>query len=238
MAWIYLAVSEGSLPQSPPGCAPSPTASEISSAKEFYSVVRIGTSYHGPRSGMTCERWTDEHCRRWTSSTADSPARISALQVMALVWLDSEAAWSSRCSGWCGRFVPPSRSLRTSQLYELEAQTSSSKNWPALGMTRAGALYRPLKSERRIFATVGGSLLPTPSASSYGNNRGGAAGRTGKIRHSLPQLAKMGLLPHHEPGPLNPLYVERMMGYPLQWTVCEPWATPSSQRKRAKPSSV
>lgn len=36
-------------------------------------------------------------------------------------------------------------------------------------------------------------LLPTPTASSYGSNQGGAAGRKGKKRYSLESMAKMGL---------------------------------------------
>jgi len=38
-------------------------------------------------------------------------------------------------------------------------------------------------------------LLPTPSASSYGTNRGGAAGRVGPVRHSLDSMARHDLLP-------------------------------------------
>jgi hypothetical protein len=34
------------------------------------------------------------------------------------------------------------------------------------------------------------ALLPTPSASSYGTNRGGAAGRTGPVRESLDTMAR------------------------------------------------
>lgn len=34
------------------------------------------------------------------------------------------------------------------------------------------------------------SFLPTPTAVSYGNNKGGAAGRVGKVRHSLESMAK------------------------------------------------
>lgn len=37
-------------------------------------------------------------------------------------------------------------------------------------------------------------LLPSPSATSYGSNQGGAAGRTGQVRHSLESLARMGAL--------------------------------------------
>lgn len=37
-------------------------------------------------------------------------------------------------------------------------------------------------------------LLPSPAATSYGSNQGGAAGRTGQVRHSLESLARMGAL--------------------------------------------
>jgi DNA (cytosine-5)-methyltransferase 1 len=35
---------------------------------------------------------------------------------------------------------------------------------------------------------------------------------------------------HQMPGPLNPTWVEWLMGFPLGWTACEPSATPSSRR--------
>ena len=38
-------------------------------------------------------------------------------------------------------------------------------------------------------------LFPTPSSSSYGSNRGGAAGRVGPIRHSLASMARSGEWP-------------------------------------------
>lgn len=39
-------------------------------------------------------------------------------------------------------------------------------------------------------------FLPTPTATNYGSNQGGAAGRTGKIRHNLEKTALLaGLLP-------------------------------------------
>jgi DNA (cytosine-5)-methyltransferase 1 len=39
------------------------------------------------------------------------------------------------------------------------------------------------------------TLLPTPSASSYGTNQGGAAGRVGPVRHLLDSMARHDLLP-------------------------------------------
>jgi hypothetical protein len=75
--------------------------------------------------------------------------------------------------------------------------------------------------------TYGGAsfLLPTPSASRYGSNKGGAAGRVGKERPSLDTMAKRARLPApvgflgRAGGLLSPLYVEWMMGFPIEWTV-------------------
>jgi hypothetical protein len=38
-------------------------------------------------------------------------------------------------------------------------------------------------------------MLPTLTANAYGSNRGGAAGRTGEVRHSLQTMASRGMLP-------------------------------------------
>ena len=40
--------------------------------------------------------------------------------------------------------------------------------------------------------------FPTPSAQTYGNNRGGSAGRVGPVRHSLDSAATKGLLPSRQ----------------------------------------
>jgi len=103
------------------------------------------------------------------------------------------------------------------------------------------------------------SLLPTPSANSYGSNRGGAAGRIGKVRHSLESLARHQWatpcrsdekgpkgaptkggrnLPREAGGHLNPTWVEWLMGFSAGWTAVsaeidsEPSATPSSRSAR------
>lgn len=63
---------------------------------------------------------------------------------------------------------------------------------------------------RRIF-----EYLPTPTESSYGTNRGGGQGRTGKVRPSL-----AGILG----GPENPEWREWLMGFPIGWSDSEPLA--------------
>jgi hypothetical protein len=54
---------------------------------------------------------------------------------------------------------------------------------------------------------LGYSLLPTPTASSYGSCRGGGKGRVGKWRKSLLSL-----------GIRSPAQWELLMGFPIGWT--------------------
>lgn len=65
------------------------------------------------------------------------------------------------------------------------------------------------------------SLLPTPTASSYGSCRGGGMGRVGKWRHSL-----------HSLKILHPHDWERMMGFPTGWTDVSSAAMPSCPKSQ------
>lgn len=66
--------------------------------------------------------------------------------------------------------------------------------YPKWGMTRSGRCFRLESSGHPTCASESG-LLPTPTATSYGSNRGGAAGRVGKVRHSLESMARQGEWP-------------------------------------------
>jgi hypothetical protein len=78
----------------------------------------------------------------------------------------------------------------------------------------------PLTWERHTNARAS-SLLPTPTASSYGSCRGGGSGRVGKWRPSLLAL-----------GIRDPDDWEAMMGFPRQWTDVAPSETQSSRKSR------
>jgi hypothetical protein len=78
----------------------------------------------------------------------------------------------------------------------------------------------PVTWERTMNAPAS-SLLPTPTASSYGSCRGGGSGRVGKWRHSL-----------HSLKILHPHDWERMMGFPIGWTAVSSAVTPLSRRSR------
>lgn len=79
----------------------------------------------------------------------------------------------------------------------------------------------PQTWERTMNAPVS-SLLPTPTASSYGSCRGGGMGRVGKWRHSL-----------HSLKILHPHDWERMMGFPIGWTDASSAETLSCRKRQS-----
>ena len=85
-------------------------------------------------------------------------------------------------------------SSRTSKGTSRLDSTASSATWKKMVTTQRGDYSQRLKSVRHTSGSES-SYLPTPSATSYGSNQGGAAGRTGKVRHSLESMARHNLWP-------------------------------------------
>ena len=85
-------------------------------------------------------------------------------------------------------------SSRTSKDTSRLDSTASSATWKKMVTAQRGD-YSQLKKLARHTNANESSYLPTPSATSYGNNQGGAAGRTGKVRHSLESMARHNLWP-------------------------------------------
>lgn len=104
-------------------------------------------------------------------------------------------------------------------------------------------------------------LLPAPTATSYGSNRGGAAGRKGAARLSLEQMALRGALPTpcvsrktwnkkgdatfaglgmvaETEARLSPRFVEWMMGFPDDWTLLESEPLGMQSSRSARKSSA
>jgi hypothetical protein len=92
------------------------------------------------------------------------------------------------------RYDPATSSWKTHRSLWEEDLPESSVILPKEGMMQDGCVYQRRTSERPIEGT-GFGWLPTPSACSYGSNQGGAAGRTGKVRHSLESMARKDLFP-------------------------------------------
>lgn len=153
--------------------------------------------------------------------------------------------------------------LQKSELHTLEKDGFF---WPTPNATESGRTLAQFQ-ENKTRGTKGGmglsiavQMYPTPSASNYGTNLGGAAGRKGKVRPSLETMARKNLWPtplaregrkgnanrkHADGshtlssavgGKLNPTWVEWLMGYPSGWTELEGWATQWFLSKRGKRS--
>lgn len=191
--------------------------------------------------------------------------RTLALQDLVQAWKESEVDFFSRSLGLQTNSGQLSFSWKTYQPLGPAELNEWGKNWPQSGMIVGGILYRLRKSER-LTKEIVGSYLPTPSASSYGSNKGGSAGRVGKERISLDTMARKSLWPtpnatdykgpstrskgkdrpicdddlptrlnRHQPGPLNPTFVEYLMGFPLGWTELNASAIQWFRFKREKP---
>ncbi len=156
----------------------------------------------------------------WNASSADLP---SWGMMLAGVCLELTTLGLRTNVTACGSLLPTPTGAGN------EGSPSMQK-WPA---------HRALKA----------MMLPTPTASSYGSNQGGAAGRVGKVRHNLQKTAALaGILPTHTTrdwrsgaasevahrsgvtgGPFIALR-EWMMGWPLGWSASEPLATDRFQQ--------
>ena len=80
-------------------------------------------------------------------------------------------------------------SLKTSKDTSRLDSPQSSVIWKKMVTAQRGQYSARLNAVRLTNASESTSL-PTPTATPYGSNQGGAKGRTGKVRHSLESMAK------------------------------------------------
>lgn len=117
------------------------------------------------------------------------PVRTLAAQDLERAWTESDQDSFSNYSALLASASPDSSSWRTCQqslLPDLIDSSWSSMRW---GMMRGGQLSQPQKWEPRT-SENDGSCLPTLTAKEGGYNRGGGAGRVGRIRPTLSTLVR------------------------------------------------
>jgi len=196
---------------------------------------------------MMCKLSAEKCCRQLTLFSEGSPVRTSVLQEMEKVWRESEVVYSTKLSASQKKFDRLLSSLKMYQPLELEDLSKLSKHLPKSGMIVGGRVLLPQALELHI-KERDGSYLPTPTAQSYGTNKGGAAGRIGKERMSLNTMAARNMWPtpcardwkdspgqkfrenrdhsklamqvysQDNGGQLNPRWVEWLMGYEIDHT--------------------
>jgi hypothetical protein len=109
----------------------------------------------------------------------------------AMEALGYEIAWQSEVDSAASAVLahPDTCLLKTSAPSLFEDSTASSVTLPKSGSMRNGQLYERPMLEHRIDASEFSSLLPTPTATPYGNNQSQSEGA--KVRPSLDGLVKV-----------------------------------------------
>jgi len=226
---------------------------------ERFSQVAAGSvTWRGKdsRSRTWLQRWSKESWLRHLSGLTCDPL-TAARGVVS--WILSARATRASLSPWqAGGLVPPTpatsgptsggsstspslgcASSRTSPLICGEEDLRSSETFDRWASALRSHCLQRRKSGPRTSESAFSSLLPTPTASLFDSNQGGAEGRVGPIRYSLTGLARRGLLwptstvcgngnrkgssptsgdglaTAAGPGPLNPAWVEWLMGWPI-----------------------
>ena len=205
MSWLYVPESEVSswgCELRFPAPAPSVTSSATTTPSPSSKLASRTDSLTTPSSGMTCAPSTGvPGVDSWIASLRATRAKESHLQAGA-----PAPTMSAGCGLTSGasfaRLEPTGWQLRTSQATFPGLGPTSSPTWPRAGGVLSGIAYQRLPLAPRTSAIEYSlsqhrhwlnSLLPTPTAASYGSNRSPSAGST--VRYSLQYLAKNGLLP-------------------------------------------
>ena len=207
------------------------------------------------RSGMTFKPLTENLGKELlTLYLAAFPVRTSVLQDEEQDLTEKAHQCGITWRGWLAKFDQDSYSWKIAQCSFIEESGESLEIFPASGMTRSGLLWEQTRSERptkgterglwRTPDTGGGGtsgllkkgenhrangqpiqirlvdqvnnprLWPTPVARMYKD--GGSPSEY--ARNEIPLAAQVG-------GPLNPEWVEWLMGWPQEWTDLKPLAT-------------
>jgi len=201
------------------------------------------------RFGMTCRPLTEDHGAALLTWWLEAfPARTSAWLGKAQESRENGPACGPTWRASLAKFDPDTCSWKTVQLSLLGDSELSSVTWPRSGMTADGQCWELPTLERHI-SEIGSGFWPTPVASdttmrSKPYAQGGtplslavkmwATPVARDFRHpGRSRLERTGSkagdpLPQQVGGPLNPTWVEWLMGWPLGWTALKPSETAKS----------
>ena len=206
-------------------CAQSSSTTTRAESSSPDRTTEVSTRF---LSGTTSAHSTGDHgLDLWMSSQAGSRVRTSALQARALDLTECVPASGLSSHESFARFDRSSCSWRTRQPSLLGDLDECSGTWPRSGTMRNGECWERMPLERRIVESVFGLWMPTPTVSGNHNRKGSSATSGDGLATAVAKMAQHG-------GPLNPTWVEWLMGWPLGWTVCSASATGRSRSARPK----
>jgi hypothetical protein len=229
MSWLFsrVLVAEywadtclGGVPFAPLSVMPTP--------HRFWRNDRTMDFFRLSRFGLTCAVLTANHGEallmwfREAFLARTSPSAVTVPESTA-----PDPAFGNRWAESSVRFDLDSAGWRTHPCSSPEALPWSSVTLPKWGMTRSGVVYQRLNVARRIAVTGSGSW-PTPVASmAKGSSPGSLIRKNGRDR-SRDRLDHAVMALHG--GPLNPEWVEWLMGWPIGWTDLRPLGMGRFQR--------
>ena len=215
--WIYLTCSTDS--RSSPelealmspceiGLDQSPIANSTPIVKQSSCLVWRTEALTMLRSGTMLLRSGVLGYRRLTSFTAASldHARISVLQELKKTWILSEVDCFSISRDWLTKLNHSLFSSKTFPMSSKSVEIQSLKNLSRWGWTAVGRAFLPQVVEHRI-KEIDGFYWPTPTASQAGKPNG--YDLQDKLGKHMPHLIGM---------KVNVLFLEWIMGFPLNWT--------------------
>ncbi len=248
MAWIYLAASEDSASPLENGLDQLPIAKSIPTVKVCCFHEWPQEIYGRRLYGMTLPPWMDQNSnQKLMLSTQDFHVRISALQEIERVWQESEADYFSRSYGWPKKSNQNSFFLKTQKEFCPKEELKLLKRLPPSGIHQDG-LLKAVKRLDLPKIVKDGFVWPTPNTLDYLPPRPWKAlkkqfetTRKGRkkpanLREAIHKECYPSIQPydHKTIGTLNPLFVEWIQGYPLQWTELGHWEIQWFQFKRKK----
>jgi hypothetical protein len=209
MSWHFSrALAAASLEGTCSAGAPSARSSSTPTPAMYWSPGKTTDAFRPSRSGMTCEPLTgDRGAELLTWFLAASHAKTSA-PTAELTGADSMASTADFGEKWLGSFARydrDSHSWKTVQLSLFEGSIECSGIWPRSGLMLRGACFPLPTLEHDTDVRGSGLRLGTPTKAM--SVRGDA------FRQGAPTLREFlnGSTP-------NPMWVEWLMGWPLQWT--------------------
>ena len=170
-------------------------------------------------SGMTFKRLTDDRGEALLMSyLAAFPVKTSQSLEKAQASTENDQGCGPTWRASLTRYDRDTSSWKTPQRSLLGDSDEFSETWPRWGTMRGGVCWAQSTPVRRIDGIESG-LWPTPTAQDAKNN--GSASQ--HERNTKPLNAEVG-------GPLNPMFVEWIMGWPLGWTDLERLGTDKFRR--------